>query len=34
MNFDLEEYTILLIEDNAGDRLLIEDYLEDNISPT
>lgn len=32
MNFDLEEYTILLIEDNAGDRLLIEDYLEDNIS--
>jgi PAS domain S-box-containing protein len=32
MPFDLQEYTILLIEDNAGDRLLIEDYLEENIS--
>lgn len=32
MPFDLKEYTILLIEDNAGDRLLIEDYLEDNLS--
>lgn len=32
MPFDLNEYTILLIEDNAGDRLLITDYLEDNIS--
>lgn len=32
MPFDLKEYTILLIEDNAGDRLLIEDYLSDNIS--
>jgi PAS domain S-box-containing protein len=32
MPFDLKEYTILLIEDNAGDRLLIADYLEDNIS--
>ncbi|MBP6272309.1 MAG: response regulator, partial [Fluviicola sp.] len=32
MAFDLQEYTILLIEDNAGDCLLIQDYLEDNIS--
>lgn len=32
MPFDLKEYAILLIEDNAGDRLLITDYLEDNIS--